>query len=243
MGDAGKKVSIAKTETSAGVSLFGDLEITECGLVFEEQAWSDGFKFVAGVDEVGRGCIAGPVVAAACILDPTRDLPDGLNDSKQVSATQRYEIAAELKESCIAYAIGSVSPEDIDRINILEATKLAMRLAIADLKPPADFLLVDALTLKGLDLPQKALIKGDCISASIAAASILAKTYRDDLMHAFEAEYPSYGFAEHVGYGTRRHWDALRDHGPCAIHRKTFRGVAEKIEASLAINTEISINT
>lgn len=243
MAGAGKKVSISKTETSAGVSLFSEPEITGCGLVFEEQAWSDGFKFVAGIDEVGRGCIAGPVVAAACILDPAHDLPEGLNDSKQVSSKQRYEIAARLKENCIAYAIGSVSPEEIDQINILEATKLAMRLAIADLKPAADFLLVDALTLKGLGMPQKAIIKGDCISASIAAASILAKTYRDDLMHGFEAEYPMYGFAEHVGYGTRRHWDALRDHGPCAIHRKTFRGVAEKLEASLAINTEIGINS
>lgn len=242
MGDAGKKVSKSKMETSAGVSLFSDLEITECGLVFEEQAWADGFKFVAGIDEVGRGCIAGPVIAAACILHPARELPEGLNDSKQVSAKQRYEIAAQLKESCIAYAIGSVAADEIDRINILEATKLAMRLAIGELQPAADFLLVDALTLKGLGIPQKALIKGDCISASIAAASIIAKTHRDDLMHAFEDEYPEYGFADHVGYGTKRHWDAIRSQGPCAIHRKTFRGVAEKVEASLAINTEISIN-
>jgi ribonuclease HII len=243
MAGAGKKVSNSNTETSAGASLFADPEITECGLVFEEQAWSDGFKFVAGVDEVGRGCIAGPVVAAACILDPTKNLPEGLNDSKQVSAKQRHEIAVELKQNCVAYAIGSVGPEEIDRINILEATKLAMRLAIADLKPAPDFLLVDALTLKGLGLPQKAIIKGDCISASIAAASILAKTFRDDLMQALETEYPAYGFADHVGYGTRRHWDAIRDHGPCAIHRKTFRGVAEKTEATLAIDNEIGINS
>ena len=242
MRDAGKKVPFSKTETSAGVSLFQDLEITECGLVFEELAWADGFKLVGGVDEVGRGCIAGPVVAGACILDPSKPLPDGLNDSKQVTAKQRYEIAAELKANCIAYAIGSVTAEDIDRINILEATKLAMRLAIGELKPAADFLLVDALNLKGLTIPQKSLIKGDCISASIAAASILAKTYRDDLMHAFDAEYPEYGFAEHVGYGTKRHLEAVRGHGPCPIHRKTFRGVGEKTDMLLAINPEMGVN-
>ncbi len=243
MGNAGKKVSKSKAETSSGVSLFGELEITECGLIFEEQAWAEGFKFVAGIDEVGRGCIAGPVVAAACILDPTVELPEGLNDSKQLTAKQRYEIAAALKEKCLAYAIGSVAAEDIDRINILEATKLAMRLAVGDLNPAADFLLIDALSLKGLGIPQKAIIKGDCISASIAGASILAKTYRDDLMRGFETEYPEYGFSEHVGYGTRRHWQALKDHGPCSLHRKTFRGVGEKPKISLAINTEIGINS
>ncbi len=238
MRDAERSEPIMDTESPARVSLFSDLEITECGLVFEEQAWGSGFMFVAGVDEVGRGCLAGPVIAGACILDPAKGLPKGLNDSKQVAATQRVEIAAELKESCIAYAIGSVSADDIDRINILEATKLAMRLALADLKPAADFLLIDALTLKGVPTSQKAIIKGDSISASIAAASILAKTYRDDLMRSYEAEYPEYGFAEHVGYGTKRHLDSLRVHGPCPLHRKSFRGVLQKVEISLAIGDE-----
>jgi ribonuclease HII len=243
MGDAGQKVPFQETETSTGVSLFCDLEITECGLVFEQLAWADGFKFVAGVDEVGRGCIAGPVTAGACILDPGKPLPDGLNDSKQVTANRRYEIASELKSNCIAYAIGSVTAEEIDRINILEATKLAMRLAIAELKPAADFLLVDALNLKGLAIPQKSIIKGDCISASIAAASILAKTHRDELMRSFETEYPGYGFADHVGYATKRHLDAVRGHGPSPIHRKTFRGVIKKPEISLALNLEIGVNS
>lgn len=238
MRDADKSGPIIDTESPGRVSLFSDLEITGCGLVFEEQAWGSGFKFVAGVDEVGRGCLAGPVIAGACILDPRKDLPKGLNDSKQVGASQRVEIAEELKESCIAYAIGSVSADDIDRINILEATKLAMRLALAALNPAADFLLIDALALKGVPTAQKAIIKGDSISASIAAASILAKTHRDDLMRSYEAEYPEYGFAEHVGYGTKRHLDSLRDHGPCPLHRKTFRGVLQKPKISLAIGDE-----
>jgi ribonuclease HII len=239
MRDAERSDLVNETESPARVSLFDDPEITECGLVFEEQAWQSGFKFVAGLDEVGRGCLAGPVVAGACILDPSKDLPKGLNDSKQVAAAQRTEIAAQLKEICIAYAIGSVSAEEIDRINILEATKLAMRLAIADLKPSADFLLIDALDLKGVGIPQKGIIKGDSISASIAAASILAKTYRDELMAAYEPQYPEYRFAENAGYGTRHHLNALRDHGACPIHRKTFRGVLPKPDNSLAIGSEI----
>jgi ribonuclease HII len=225
------------------VSLFSDLEITGCGLVFEEQAWESGYTFVAGLDEVGRGCLAGPVVAGACILKPGAELPDGLNDSKQLTAIRREEIAAELKEICVAYAIGSVTADEIDRINILEATKLAMRLAIAKLDPAADFLLIDALVLKGVVLPQKSIIKGDSISASIAAASILAKTFRDDLMHSYVADYPEYGFEEHVGYATKRHLDALRVHGPSPIHRKTFRGVLKKDENSLAMDTEMGINS
>jgi ribonuclease HII len=242
MRDAEKIDTVTDTESLDRVSLFSDFQITGCGLVFEEQAWESGFKFVAGLDEVGRGCLAGPVVAGACILDPTKDLPKGLNDSKQLSPKQRDEIAGELKEICIAYAIGSVTPEDIDRINILEATKQAMRHAIDDLKPTADFLLIDALVLKGVPVPQKSIIKGDSISASIAAASILAKTFRDDLMHAYESEYPEYGFSEHVGYATKRHLDALRTHGPCPIHRKTFRGVLPKVEVSLAIDDQNGIN-
>ena len=182
------------------------------------------------------------MIAGACILDPTKELPKGLNDSKQLTAKQRNEIAAELKEISLAYAIGSVSSEEIDRINILEATKLAMRHAIAGLGPAADFLLIDALVLKGVSIPQKSIIKGDSISASIAAASILAKTYRDDLMVSYETQYPEYGFAEHVGYATKRHYGALQAHGPCPIHRMTFRGVLQKPENSLAITGQMDIN-
>lgn len=242
MREARKSDSVEDIESPSRVSLFFDPPIVECGLVFEEQAWSGGFRFVAGIDEVGRGCLAGPVVAAACILDPARDLPDGLNDSKQVTAKKRFEMAAELKENCVAYAIGSVSAEEIDQINILEATKLAMRRALAELSPSADFLLIDALQLKGVPTPQKAIIKGDCISASIAAASIIAKTYRDDLMCSYEAEYPEYGFAEHVGYATKRHLEALRNAGACPIHRKTFRGVLPEAASSLVISDETGVN-
>ena len=242
MRDAERSEPVIDTESPARVSLFSDPEITGCGLVFEELTWELGFKHVAGVDEVGRGCLAGPVVAGACILDPAKELPKGLNDSKQLTAKQRDEIAAELKENCLAYAIGSVTADEIDRINILEATKLAMRNAITALQPAADYLLIDALVLKGVGLQQRSIIKGDSISASIAAASILAKTYRDDLMNSYETEYPEYGFAEHVGYATRRHYDALRTHGPCAIHRKTFKGVLPKDEITLAIGDQMGIN-
>lgn len=218
--------SITSDESPSRVLLFEDIEIDGCGLVFEELAWKDGFKFVAGIDEVGRGCIAGPVIAAACILDPAKPLPDGLNDSKQVAQDRREELAAELKETCVAYAIGTVEAPEIDRINILEATKVAMRLAIASLSPAADYLLVDALQLKGILTPQRSIIKGDSVSASIAAASIIAKTYRDELMRSYDAAYPQYGFSGHVGYGTKVHLEAIRTHGPCPLHRMTFRGVA-----------------
>ena len=217
--------SFTQDESDSRVSLFEDLHITSIGLDFEKLAHGEGYRFVAGVDEVGRGCIAGPVVAAACILDGSKPLPKGLNDSKKLSAAQRDEIAAELKEASIAYSIGQIEAEEIDRINILEATKNAMRAAIAGLTPNADYLLIDALQLKDIRLPQRAIIKGDSISASIAAASILAKTFRDDLMKEYDLEYPHYGFAGHKGYGAVSHFAAIREHGPCKLHRKSFRGV------------------
>lgn len=226
MRDAEAGDSVQDNGSTARVSLFADIEITGCGLVFEEIAWSEGYRFVAGVDEVGRGCLAGPVVAAACVLDSSKSLPKGLNDSKQVARDQRDEIAAELRSGCIAFAFGSVEAGEIDRINILEATKVAMRQAIANLDVAADFLLIDALQLKGLSVPQRAIIKGDSVSASIAAASILAKTFRDELMRSYDSQYPGYGFAEHVGYGTKAHLAAIRSNGPCALHRRTFRGAA-----------------
>lgn len=195
------------------------------GLDFEFRARAEGFRFIAGVDEVGRGCLAGPVVAAACILDPDKPLPAGLNDSKKLAAERRTKIAEYLKQNVLAYAIGQVEADEIDRINILQATKKAMKLAVEALRPAADFLLIDALQLKEITLPQKAIISGDSISASIAAASIIAKTYRDGLMAEYGRKFPNYGFASHVGYGTKFHLAALRKHGPCGLHRKTFRGV------------------
>ncbi|MCU1290664.1 MAG: ribonuclease [Acidobacteria bacterium] len=195
------------------------------GLDFEIQARAEGFRFVAGVDEVGRGCLAGAVVAAAVILDLSKPLPEGLNDSKKLSEKKRKQIDLEIRENALAFAIGQVEAEEIDRINILQATKKAMRIAIENLQPKADFLLIDAVQLKELSLPQKAIIKGDAISASIAAASIIAKTYRDDLMNKLAEIYPQYGFAKHVGYGTKAHFEAIRSHGACELHRKSFKGV------------------
>lgn len=200
-------------------------ESTNINLNFEQQAVNEGFCFIAGVDEVGRGCLAGAVVAAAVILDISKPLPAGLNDSKKISAKIRERISEEVKQNCLAYSIGQIEAEEIDRINILRATKKAMRLAIENLNPRPDFLLIDAVQLKDLDLPQKAIIHGDAISVSIAAASIIAKVYRDNLMCELDKNYPAYGFAKHVGYGTKMHFEALRKFGACELHRKTFRGV------------------
>lgn len=194
-------------------------------LNFEKQAIAEGYKFIAGVDEVGRGCLAGCVVAAAVILDLQKPIPEGLNDSKKLSAKKRDLLDSQIKENAITYAIAQIEAEEIDQINILEATKKAMRLAIEKLNPPADFLLIDAVQLKDVLLPQKSIIHGDAISASIAAASIIAKNYRDNLMQEMDKIYPEYGFARHVGYGTKAHFEALRTHGHCEIHRKSFRGV------------------
>ena len=165
------------------------------------------------------------MVAAACILDLSKPLPAGLNDSKKLSEKKRLKIDEEIRANAIAFAIAQVEADEIDRINILQATKKAMRLAVEKLQPNADFLLIDAVQLKDVNLPQKAIIHGDAISASIAAASIIAKTYRDNLMQEMCKIYPEYGFKQHVGYGTKAHFEAIRKHGACKIHRKSFRGV------------------
>lgn len=212
--------------------LNADRSVWTIGFDFEAQARSEGYCYIAGVDEVGRGCIAGPVVAAACIMDLERSMPDGINDSKKLTAAKRDEIAAELHETAVSIAIGEVAADEIDRINILEATKKAMLAAIAALSPSADYLLIDALRLKLSPLPQKSIIKGDSISASIAAASIIAKTYRDRLMTAYDAAYPEYGFAAHKGYGCGSHYDAIRRVGPCVLHRMSFKGVNQEIDVA-----------
>ncbi len=211
-------------------SLFSDANgekprIARIGIDFEQKALAEGFRFIAGVDEVGRGCLAGPVVAAACVLDLAKPLPVFLNDSKKLTEKRRVAVDEEIRASAVAFAIGRVEAEEIDRINILRATKKAMRAAIENLSPAADYLLIDAVELKELRLPQKAIIKGDAVCASIAAASILAKNYRDRLMRELDDVYPVYGFARHVGYGTKDHFAALRRHGACDIHRKSFKGV------------------
>ena len=208
-----------------GFKLQADRTVWTIGFDFEELAASEGFQFVAGVDEVGRGCLAGPVVAAACILDQSKPVPRSLNDSKKLTERQRKEIYQELRQTAVAYSLGIIDADEIDRVNILEATKLAMLKAIDGLTPAPDHLLIDALQLRQCSLPQKAIIKGDSISYSIAAASVIAKVFRDDLMNQYDAEFPEYGFAGHKGYGSVAHFSAIREHGPCRLHRKTFRGV------------------
>jgi ribonuclease HII len=226
MGDAERNDSLQFEESSRRVSASSRLRVTPTiNLDFETAALADGFRFIAGVDEVGRGCLAGAVVAAAVILDLSKPLPGGLNDSKKLAAKKRDALDEEIRQTAIAFSIAQVEADEIDRINILQATKKAMRLAIENLSPPADFLLIDALELKDVKLPQKAIIHGDAISASIAAASIIAKTYRDNLMREMDKIYPAYGFAKHVGYGTKAHFEALKAHGACALHRRSFRGV------------------
>jgi ribonuclease HII len=210
---------------SASSPRLSRVSATIAALEFEKQVGLDGFRFIAGIDEVGRGCLAGAVVAAAVILDLEKPLPKGLNDSKKLTENQRTRIAAEIKETAVAFSIAQIEAEEIDRINILQATKLAMIHAAEQLVPAADFLLVDAVNLNNCRLPQKSIIGGDAVCASIAAASVLAKVYRDTMMRELDAVYPEYGFARHVGYGTKQHFEALRKHGATIIHRKSFRGV------------------
>ena len=176
---------------------------------------------VAGIDEAGRGCLAGPVVAAAVILPEGAVIP-GLADSKVLSPTRRDGLAAEIGAVALAWGLGVVWPPEIDRINILQATFLAMERAMQQLSPQPELALIDGNRTKDFGLPVRTIVKGDSLSASIAAASILAKVTRDRLMEEYDAQYPQYGFAVHKGYGTKRHYEALREFGPSPIHRKTF---------------------
>ena len=185
-----------------------------------ERAFRDkGYRFIAGLDEAGRGCLAGPVAAAAVILGDWRH-PE-INDSKKLSPKKRETLYAEICSRALAWAVGVVEAETIDAINILQASRLAMRQAVHALSPEPDAVLVDALTLD-IAQPQEALVHGDAVSISIAAASIIAKVTRDRMMAEYEAKFPGYGFARHKGYGTELHLEALERLGPCALHRKTF---------------------
>jgi ribonuclease HII len=180
-----------------------------------------GFARVAGIDEVGRGCLAGPVVAAAVIL-PERHRIKGIRDSKVLPRSRREALYELILDRAEAVGVGCVEVETIDRVNILEATKLAMREALGRLPQAPDHLLIDALSLRDVELPQRAIIDGDAISASIAAASIVAKVTRDRICDEIDDRYPVYGFARNKGYGTRRHVDALLAEGPCEWHRRSF---------------------
>jgi len=190
----------------------------------EKELRRRGYRLVAGVDEVGRGCLAGPVVAAAVILPEECVLP-GLDDSKKIDAACRERLDAHVRRCAIAVGIGVVSAQEIDNRDILRASLQAMRLAIEALRPEPDAVLLDAVAVPGLRLPQLPVVHGDALCSSIAAASIVAKVYRDRLLDDLALRYPAYGFERHKGYGTPEHWEALRAAGPCPEHRLTFHGV------------------
>ena len=183
-----------------------------------------GYILVAGVDEAGRGPLAGPVVAAAVIL-PDRCVLPGLDDSKRLDADARERLDAEVRRRAVAFGIGAVSARDIDCRDILRASLAAMKIAIEALAPAPDAIVLDAVTVPGIRLPQLPVVHGDALCSSVAAASILAKVHRDRLLRELAARYPAYGFEHHKGYGTAEHWEALRVHGPCPEHRLSFHGV------------------
>jgi ribonuclease HII len=191
---------------------------------FEAEARAAGYRWIAGVDEAGRGPLAGPVVAAAVLL-PEAFEAEGLHDSKRLTAWQRERLYGAILSQALGYGLGIVSHRYIDCHNILQATREAMRQAVAQLTCVPDLVLVDGVTPFPAALPQRTLVRGDARCASIAAASIVAKVTRDRLMVTYAKRYPAYGFERHKGYPTREHYQCLRAHGPCAIHRLTFRGV------------------
>ena len=194
--------------------------------VFEKEAAAKGCKNIAGIDEAGRGPLAGPVVSAAVILPATFRDPD-INDSKKLSAKKRQLLYDVIYTHAVSIGIGIVDPIEIDRINILQASLLAMAMAVKNLDPRPDFLLIDGIFPISTDLPQQPITKGDALSFSIAAASIIAKVTRDRLMQKYHHYYPQFDFPKHKGYPTAAHREAIRKFGCCPIHRKSFRGVKE----------------
>lgn len=197
-------------------------------LVEEKKLWKQGYLLLAGIDEAGRGPLAGPVVAAACILPAKFNLP-GLNDSKLLTESKREKLFIQIQVQAIDYATGSAEPAEIDALNILQATKLAMKRSIEGLTVRPHYLLIDAINLQDVQLPQLPLIGGDHLSASIAAASILAKVTRDRLMVQLHCLYPEYTFSKNKGYGTNEHMQVLKRLGPCPIHRKSFAPVKQEV--------------
>lgn len=196
-------------------------------LSYESVLHARGLQRIAGVDEAGRGPLAGPVAAAAVILPRGFTCP-GLDDSKKISATRREALYAALTGNPqVIWAVATADCAEIDRLNILRATHLAMRRAVAAILPPPDHCLIDGLPVRGFPLPHDAIVKGDGLSLSIAAASIIAKVTRDRLMKEIDREFPEFGFARHQGYGTKEHLEALRIHGPCRHHRRSFQPVAQ----------------
>jgi ribonuclease HII len=218
------KTKLAREKTiSASAAKLRLLKRLHCTLKFEKKAWVTGATLVAGVDEVGRGSLFGPVVAAAVILDPGYRIR-GLRDSKLLPAERREILAERIREHAIAWAVAAVDAARIDQINIYQASRVAMREAVLQLKPCPDHLLVDAVRLD-CDLPQQPIIHGDALSASIAAASILAKVERDGMIRLWDQVFPLYRLASNKGYSTPDHLAALRQHGPSPLHRQSFAPV------------------
>lgn len=193
---------------------------------FERVLWARGLERVAGVDEAGVGPLAGPVVAAAAIF-PVETVIEGVDDSKQLDEETRLKLVPEIRRTALAVSVGVATVEEIDRLNIYHASLLAMRRAVEGLHVSPQFVLTDARRIPELDLPQRPVCKGDTLSFSIAAASIIAKTHRDDLMQQLDRRFPRYGFSRHKGYATEAHRKAIRRHGPCSAHRKSFPIVSE----------------
>jgi ribonuclease HII len=193
----------------------------------EKSLWAMGFQRIAGVDEAGVGPLAGPVTAAAVIFPQGSYLPE-VNDSKQLTPARRGALAEGIQEAALAWSVAMVHPEEIDRLNIYHASLEAMRRAVVGLRETPDQVLVDARTIPGIEIPQEGIIKGDASCHIIGAASILAKTSRDELMAEMDRKYPGYGFAGHKGYPTEAHREAIRKQGPCPIHRKSFNLLPER---------------
>lgn len=219
-----KKLRSVRSKNMARRVLTGEKlekELERLSLMREFERQYEDCVFICGIDEAGRGPLAGPVAAGAAILPKDCQILY-LNDSKKLSESRREELFLEIKEKAIAWSVGIVGPERIDEINILQATYEAMRQAIAKLDPAPQVLLNDAVMIPQITIPQVPIIKGDAKSVSIAAASILAKVTRDHMMEEYDKEYPEYGFAKHKGYGTPAHIAALKEFGPTPIHRRTF---------------------
>ncbi len=193
---------------------------------FEKKAREKGFSQIAGIDEAGRGPLAGPVVSAAVIF-PDSLPPLGIDDSKKLTPKKRDYLFDKIYDYAVAVGTGIVGPLEIDRINILQAARLSMVLAVKDLKAPPDYLLIDGIFRIASDLPQEPIRKGDSLSISIAAASIVAKVTRDRMMAKYHQDYPQFGFSQHKGYPTKAHKAAIREYGCCPIHRQSFKGVKE----------------
>jgi ribonuclease HII len=208
-------------------------------LAYEREIWGGDIFFVAGIDEAGRGPLAGPVVVAAVIFEKDKNLPV-VNDSKKLSAKQRELLYDEIIFCAKKYSIVELSVEEIDLLNILQATHKGMRIAVGSLEI-AQFALIDGLPVPNMPIPSKAVVKGDEKSASIAAASILAKVYRDRIMDKYSETYTDYGFAENKGYGTKTHLEAIAKYGPCPIHRKTFEPVKSLLNNELKVQMDLGV--